>query len=162
MITLDDKQYEREKRRINRAFRRLKPRLWAGWWLWELVYDRYPDDHHSGIGKEVNASVTVDWRYRQAAITFYMPVIAELSDEGLDMLIIHEVMHAWVNPMRPREPKAHEVDLEESVVTNLTSIHVCTYDLGIKEGRRLERREQGRKKKSTRTTARHSKLRTRR
>ncbi|KKL87354.1 hypothetical protein LCGC14_1935570 [marine sediment metagenome] len=159
MITLDDKQFEREKRRVKRAFRRLRPRLWAGWWAWDIVYDRYPDDHHNETGKEVNASITADWRYRQAVITFYMPAIAEMGDEELDMVIIHEVLHAWVNPMRPRAPKPHEVDLEENVVTNLTSVHVCTYLLGIKEGRRLERKERAGKKKSTRTTARHSKLR---
>ena len=158
MITLDDKQFEREKRRVRRAFQRLRPRLWAGWWAWDLAYERYPDGDQ-GAGKEVNASITADWRYRQAAITFYMPAIAEMGDEELDLLIIHEVLHAWVNPMRPRAPKPHEVDLEESVVTNLTSIHSFAYDLGIREGRRLERKERGRKKKSTRTTARHSKLR---
>lgn len=162
MITLDDKTYEREKRRVKRAFRRLKPQLWAGWWCWHLLYDRHPDDHHVGTGGDISASITADWRYREATITFYMPAVAELDDETLDELIIHEVLHAWVNPMRPRAPKAHEVDLEESVVTNLTSIHVCTYHLGIEEGRKLERKERGGKKKSTRTTARHSKPRTRR
>ncbi len=153
MITLDDKQFEREKRRIKRAFRRLKPRLWAGWWMWHLFYDRHPDDNEQKAG----ASVFADWRYRDATITFYMPAVAGLDDQELDELIIHEVLHAWVNPMRPREPKTHEVDLEESVVTNLTSLHVFNYLAGIKEGRRLERKERAGKKKSAKTTARHSK-----
>lgn len=72
----------------------------------------------SGDGQEdveTTAAVTVaNWKYRTAAITWYLPMVATMSDGGLYEVAMHEYVHVLMGPLAGHistKPNVH--DLEE-------------------------------------------------
>lgn len=61
------------------------------------------------------ATCTASWEYRQAQITFNMPLLAAKKEEEIEEIIVHEMVHVLVNEMREKGIKH-----EERVVTELT------------------------------------------
>lgn len=88
------------------------------------IYDaeQYPQYFaNDEVGKQIMAHVDCDWRYMQLLIAFNVKQMCECSEEKIERIVVHELVHALVNEMRSRG-----VPHEERVVTQLTSAFIWT------------------------------------
>lgn len=57
----------------------------------------------------------VQWQYQQATITFYSKVLKGLDADAIEKIVVHELMHVFLNEMREEG-----IDHEERVATMLS------------------------------------------
>lgn len=115
---MTDAEYEEQKQRIRAIADRWIEPLGLNWWKIELEYSREPLQGAEEDAKQgwcLQATCRAKWQYLDATITFGLPSIAHLSDEALEDVIVHELMHVFVNEMREKG-----INHEERVVTQLT------------------------------------------
>lgn len=67
------------------------------------------------------ASTSARWQYQHASIDFNLRETAELDDEHLEYVVLHECMHILTNEMRSLCHKGHRIAIkhEERVCTML-------------------------------------------
>lgn len=86
---MTDKEYTQLKSQISRLITKwYRPGGW-GWWRTDFVYSRERNPDNSDVAAVTHA----DFKYSHASITFYMPVLLELSDEELEHTFVHELCH---------------------------------------------------------------------
>lgn len=118
-----------------REFIRKRIEFWVGalglkWYETEIRYYNHRADKNDNESTTL-ATTWSQWCYRKIIISFYLPAIDEafgLDEEKVDRLIIHEVMHGFISPMRPtpganltqRESELM-IQMEEMAVSNLTT-----------------------------------------
>lgn len=67
---------------------------------------------------EVTAAITTaSWEYRKAEIHWYLPMVAAMSDEGLEEVVVHELCHVLLGPLKDHI-KAGANKLEELATEN--------------------------------------------
>lgn len=71
-------------------------------------------DGSVGINPKTAGSCDTDWRYQESTISINKQWLTKLSKEGIEKLIVHELMHVLLNEMREEG-----IDHEERVATNL-------------------------------------------
>lgn len=68
---------------------------------------------------ELTAAITdSSWEYRQASITWYLPMIASMSDADLEVCVVHELCHVLLGPIR-EHLKASGAKLDELATENV-------------------------------------------
>lgn len=108
---------------------------------WEKI-----DIIYSEEAKETNvdccADCSVSWEYKQAAITFYVPLLMDQPDERLEYFVVHEISHILVAEMREFGPDqnkeenwtgdawAKAMKHEERTVTSLAQALIWTNKAG--------------------------------
>ena len=86
---MSDKEYNKLKAKLRKLIKKwYRPGGW-GWWRTDFVYSRERHPDKNDCAAETHAS----FRYSHATITYYMPVIADLSDEELEHTFVHELCH---------------------------------------------------------------------
>lgn len=107
------------EKRVRDALSKWVVRLGLGWWHVEA---RYYDDakeikRRFGGGKDstVAARCYADWRYMEATIDVNLPAWKGRTDDEMERMAVHELMHILVNEMREGA-----IEHEERVVTTLT------------------------------------------
>lgn len=86
---MTDKEYNQTKRRIQKLITKWYRPAGFGWWRTDFYYSNERMPNNEGCAAETQAS----YRYSHATITFYMPVICQLSDEELEHTFVHELCH---------------------------------------------------------------------
>lgn len=69
---------------------------------WDITW-KYVDGDlvvNGALAADAVASAEVDWRYRYATIQWNLRLVADQSDDELERVFVHEVMHLVVNEMR--------------------------------------------------------------
>lgn len=126
---MNDADFAFQEKRINHCFnfwvKRL--RMLRRGWVFDLYFDRVGGDFREGKGKNdgwrVIARSRPQWEYMRGTITFNMPEIVTVTDDELDQVMVHELLHFVVAEMsEPDDDGKHE----ERVVTALTLIIVRT------------------------------------
>jgi predicted SprT family Zn-dependent metalloprotease len=83
--------------------------------------DYEPPDNGRGGRDHTVAHCSSDWRYGHACITWNMSLVREQSDDKLEVVFVHELMHIFVNEMRWTADNSDDsIDHEERVVSTLT------------------------------------------
>lgn len=122
MARLTDKEYAAQKKRVKKYLDKWIASIGLGWWKinieWETV--RSEEDDRGSCAAEARTT----WEYREATIVFYLEVVAGESDEELEYIVLHELMHVFVNEMREWQCATAEtvyeaVRHEERVCTDL-------------------------------------------
>ena len=99
----------------------------SGWWIrWlglgfgdicihyvERIEDVYEDGSIS-INPDCAGKCDTDWRYQESHITLSMAKLRELTKPEIEKVLVHELMHVFLNEMREEG-----IDHEERVATNL-------------------------------------------
>jgi hypothetical protein len=103
----------------------LKP-LGLLWWGVDVRYYNDPDEivrifHSDEDNKVVAALTTVFWKYNKATIDVNLLALEKMDKDGIEVCILHELIHILVNEMR--EGELHH---EERVVTNLQRAFLWT------------------------------------
>lgn len=100
------------KKKLIAYVKKWKRQLWLGQWNVDTVWE------WDGLGEDTTtAKCQCDWRYMIATITFDLIRCSTLDDEGLERIVIHELLHMVVNEMR-----YDGLEHEERVVSHLTSV----------------------------------------
>ena len=94
------------------------------WWVhWlglgygdiSLEFAEYVEDSESSwIDKDVAGVCRTDWRYQETHIILAMNKFRELNKKSIEEVIVHELMHVFLNEMRE-----DGIDHEERVATSL-------------------------------------------
>lgn len=110
------------KKKLNDIYLEYYKLLGLGWWSVDLVW------MDGGVSREdgtTAADCWVAWPYRKAEIRFFLEEIQGYSDEKMRQLVLHEILHIFVNPMREGWPEQgskgfeHCMKMEEMVVSSL-------------------------------------------
>ena len=140
-MTMSDKEFREQKRRIMPFIDLAKRVLWVNSWEKTFYWVRGFKDG----GRNVIAECATQWEYLQFTVTFYLGKVAEISDDDLKDTVLHEFIHAMVAEMREwrRAPidcsdelEEAAVQHEERVVTLLTRSILAAIALGESKTRR--------------------------
>ena len=88
-----------------------------GWWN---VTSGYPDGINDG---EVAGTCEVKWEYLTAHIDFGITALRHMSDDEIEYVVVHELMHVFLNEMR-EQGQQHE----ERVATLLAKAFLWVRD----------------------------------
>jgi hypothetical protein len=114
-MSMDDAAFTALKDKLETILRRWVKPIGLGWWDIEGHYHRddypYPGEE---AGRTSLAICRPNWSYMEADILFNMPALNGKSDKDLEHIVVHELMHIFLNEM-------HEsgVEHEERVATTL-------------------------------------------
>lgn len=130
---MNDAEYERQKERLRALGEKWVRPLGLGWGQVDLAYCRTRDEFEPGDtdnpdGVLPAAKCHTDWRYGHSTITWVLPEIADMDDEKLELVFLHELMHIFVNEMRWYERDGHGLDHEERVCTTLAKAFLWLRD----------------------------------
>ena len=127
------KEFNEQRRRIRRLCDKWMPRLGMSWHRLELNYSEERD----GGNPDSAAHSRSAWEYKDASITWFCPVTATIDDKFLERIVVHEMAHVLVAPMR-----SHDVPMEneELVCTTLADAFMWTAEEVDKATRKELRR----------------------
>lgn len=124
------KVFKAQRSRLQKlAERWIKP-VGLSWWRINLNYDRtgesFKDAEHNEPGFHSGAAARCfpDWRYAEATIIFNMPELVHLSDEKLEYVFVHELMHIFLAEMREGANSTKQLPHEERVATTLAKAFI--------------------------------------
>ncbi|MGA9769182.1 MAG: hypothetical protein WBV94_09085 [Blastocatellia bacterium] len=108
---MTDAEYDKLKDKIRALAEKWVKPLGLNQWKIDLTYKREglattEDNARENWG--VAARTPVLWQYLSASIEFNMPYLAEFSDEDLEYIFVHELMHIFLNEMREEGIKHEE------------------------------------------------------
>jgi len=113
-----DQFLDRLQKKTNRLIKKWKHLLKLGDYTFTVEYKQGSSDYHAN-GFIGIACTRASWEYRQATITFWIDELADVPEEDIENIVVHELMHTVVAPISPKHGK-----LEEFVVENLTMIAI--------------------------------------
>lgn len=115
---MNDKSYKRTVERIQRIFFKITSALNLSQVEWELVFIRERSECHEDGGTTV-AEIFPNWQYGAATVKFYIWMFEDRDDDEAADVIIHELVHYWLNPIsRYGSSKEYDI-LEEKVCTDV-------------------------------------------
>jgi len=118
---------KKKKDFIDKTFRRWVYRLGLRWWTVDIIYYKKPPKKYFDPGKEdgvIRAVASADWRYCTLVVRVNMPSFKYLEKWRIEIIVVHELVHALVNEMHSHKKK--RIDHEERVVTGLTKAFLWT------------------------------------
>ncbi|HEU4609985.1 MAG TPA: hypothetical protein VFS31_17815 [Chitinophagaceae bacterium] len=133
MSVLKDKDYEQVKRRIQKYIIKWKHLMWMGPINIDIDYVR---GYATGelTGSAANVKNLPGWPYQDFTIEFFLAMLADYSEDDLEMVIIHELCHILVAPIThpTSEGMPEEVsrNLMEHTVTNMARAFWTAYKEG--------------------------------
>lgn len=115
---MTDQQYADTVARVREKLRKWRVVLGLEEWDITTTYDREVISEHP----QATGTADVQWEYMRGVLHFNMWKMSGYSDEEIDEVVVHELLHFVVNEMRDYwddDGKAH-IKHEERVVQNLT------------------------------------------
>lgn len=109
---MTDKEYEKQIKRLQKVTKKWLEAMGIGWFQVDMEYLRVVDSDSSSNAAVVNTQ----WQYRNAHITWYLPVIAEVSDDKLNNIVVHEFTHILINPLTLVD-KSEDLDIQHEYAT---------------------------------------------
>jgi hypothetical protein len=124
---VNDEAYEAQKARVQALIDRWVKTIGLGWWRITYVHRRsFSDIQSAGGNYEEKMRCEANWRYGHACITVFVPAIEDLSDNALEWLFVHELMHVFLNEMKVENQGQadHQQEHEEHVASSLASAFI--------------------------------------
>lgn len=121
---MTDKEYEREKRRVQKILDKWLPPLWLRNWDIEVRWERgaAPDE---AKGYKVLAQVHTLYQYSNAEMTVWLEEVAKHEDRDLELGILHELCHIILDEMHAY---SKDPDHEERVADHMARALVSVRD----------------------------------
>ena len=139
---MNDAEFEAQRARVQALVDRWLPRLGLKWWVRiEVVFVR--DQAQMG-NEHADAHCHASWEYRAATLTFSLPKCADLDDEMLESIVVHELCHvltAGFDSLIPDDKQ--ESPIIEHTVTSLAQAFLWVRDFAA-NGEMSLQGEQGR------------------
>lgn len=89
-------EFEKHRERIKQLVYHWRKMLGLDRHTLNLTYDRSYSTHPPGVAAVTHMS---RWKYLEFDITFYMPNVADCSDDQLENLVVHELVHCLLAPI---------------------------------------------------------------
>jgi hypothetical protein len=86
--------------------------LGLGFWEVHLLFSNVIREDRWGF--TTHADTSVDWKYLKFTVTFYLKTLTNLTKDDLENMVVHELMHVFLNEMRESG-----IDHEERVASSL-------------------------------------------
>jgi hypothetical protein len=126
--------------RVRESFNKWRQTLGLNQWTINIHHYYDPEKVVDVFGTEGNiivvAKTNVEWTYGIAEIQVNILALNDKTDEEIDRIVVHELMHVLVNEMR--EGELHH---EERVVTQLTNAIFWTLDNMLAKSEETEQQE---------------------
>ena len=102
---MNDKEFNALRKRFQVLIKRWVGPLGLGWWRLNFTYHREltPTDVSQDGKREALGTCKANWQYREAEIIFNMPACADLKDDELERMFVHELMHVFLNEARQKD-----------------------------------------------------------
>lgn len=137
---MKDKEYRDQKKRIQKLIDKWVRPIGLGWWSLKYHWVRGEFDPteptpYAPFTGENNKyvyimSVSTDYFYQTANLTFYLQTLLEYpDDEEVEKFFVHELMHIFLKPLQSKQ-KAGE---EELVATQLANAMIWSREAGEKK-----------------------------
>lgn len=130
---MNDAEYAATKERVMEVFERWRYPLGLNMWRLHMRWNRLDKPAGDGILARVAGEATPDWRYLEATVEWYLPVLEDMDDEELEYVVLHELTHVVLNEMRESAGEGG-IDHEERVVTQVAKVLQWVRDHG-RDGR---------------------------
>lgn len=105
---MNDKEYNIQKKRVQKLINKWRRPIGMGWWRIEFAFTRERNaDEYNCV-----AMTESRWQYRYAAITFYLPAVADNDDDFLENIVVHEFSHVLISSMAQAIPEEHQMEHE--------------------------------------------------
>jgi hypothetical protein len=125
---MTDKEYLEQKKRVQTYFDKWFNTLGLGWHQVDINWSRVTNEEDA----DTAARTTWQWQYRSASITFFLPTMADLNDDKLEAVVVHEFAHILTGPMVQNTSEEHNQLMEygtESVARAL----IWAGEAGVKD-----------------------------
>ena len=116
---MTDKQFRKQRKRVQRHFRVWRERLRLTGWEFGFNYHRGPYEVNGATNQRCMASAAVDWEYRAATLDFNLAEIARASEREVENCVVHELCHVLVREMRQWATADDGLAHEERVCTEV-------------------------------------------
>lgn len=136
---MKDAEFEVQKARIQSLADKWLGPLGLLWWTVHIEYCRdYALKVNGSYSEETTAKAHVMWEYVTATLAFNMRKVADLDDDELENVFVHECCHILIHEMRewcptqnlPSEASQAAMMHEERVVCMLTKAFLWTRKAG--------------------------------
>ncbi len=120
-------------RKIRKRLRALQDK-WVrpsglGWWTIHFYYYKTRKQYEKTTGCDGHGGAAYahcDWAYREASIYFNLPILRKLTDEAVEHVFVHELMHVLVDELA-RAPKADRQRHLERVCQTLADAMIWSH-----------------------------------
>lgn len=116
---MTDKEFKKQRKRIRKLMDKWRDRLWLQEWWITNSFSRGAFESNGDY--DALAATSVQWAYRQATITWDMEAVSNQTDEELERVFVHEIMHIHLNEMR-EEGLAHEERVASTLALLITRL----------------------------------------
>lgn len=99
---MTDKEYREQKKRVQKYIDKWFKTLGLGWFLVDMEWSR----EHDG---EVAARTFSSWEYKSATITWFLPHLANQSDDTVERCVVHEFCHILLSGLAQNQRDTDEV-----------------------------------------------------
>lgn len=128
---MNDLEFEAQKERVRRVYDRWDQPLGLKWWRitqeWCRDLSGFEGESNGHVNFTPLARTSASWEYMIATISFNLVGIADIDDEALERVVVHEMCHVLVREMRDdygghatHDTPAHE----ERVVSSLAQAFI--------------------------------------
>lgn len=115
--------------RCQRIFTEWTDRLEMNW----IHIALYRSDTVRSDDEGCAADTSAKWEYRRAKIAIYMPNVMNNTDEDLEDIIVHELVHVLAASME-QFVKEKDTALSEFAVETISRALICAHRSGYSEG----------------------------
>lgn len=118
---MTDAEFAAMKERVFALAQKWQKALGLAWWSIDYVWLREmlpttPEDDKAGLC--VAAQCDAQWQYLKATITVSLPSLTDKTDEQIERIMVHELMHVLVNETEEADGWLKH---QERVVSTLTA-----------------------------------------
>ena len=79
-------------------------KTWLGWWTIKIkYYNSYENFKERGLSDDSLAVCHTNWKYMYATIRVNTDKLEEQKKEDIELIVLHELMHIFLNEMRADE-----------------------------------------------------------
>jgi len=123
---MTDSEYEATKQKIIALADKWQEALGLKWWRIKYVYYREGIPGTEDSKYAVLGQASVKWEYQHGTIEFNVMGLAAESDEQVERVVVHELMHVFLN--EARETGKDWLKHEERVASSLTDAFIWVRD----------------------------------
>lgn len=122
-MSLNDAEAKKQKKRILQLERIWLSLLSLDHYLIRNEWNRGAIPDFPDSKDNITAATTVCmWEYEEATIRWNLSAVADLDDDRLEFITVHELMHVLLAPLHAKRPR----DIEELVCTRVAKAFIET------------------------------------
>lgn len=115
---MNDTEFEEQKARVMALANWWQPKLALGQWEISYYFHRISEDMPDGDAGVASAVCKTHWEYLLSSIHWDLSTLPDVSDEMLERIFVHELMHIHLaETMAKKDKSAHQ----ERVATELAA-----------------------------------------